>query len=218
MRIFELQNPVKNKIKGFIDNYINSLTKKQPVKFLNYEPDIGYVSSVSEGDQDNLKILFSGLIAVYGHIPSFQRGSGSNDGTQNSNSQLIIDCYGFGDKVDPIGDAEERTAMEEAQRRAEAFCTLSYKAVMDRSEILGSPFVDKNFGVSFDILEKYPISIQKFPNEGTMDTERGISAYRMMFEFVTEENVPTEPLGPAFSGLESLDSETYNPGTEPEGV
>lgn len=209
MRIFELQTPITEQIKKKVGAYLATLTKPQPVIYLDFEPGDGYVRDQAEADQDgNLKKV-AGFICVYGHIPSFPAGQGSQDDTQNSTSQLIIDCYGFGDSVDDI------QSMKEAENRAQAFTTLAYKAIMDRQVEEGSGTVAKNYGVSFDIGEKSPVSVQKFPSQEVMVSSRTIAAYRSIYNFLLEEDVPGEPLGLPFAGSDDITSDTYDPGQEP---
>ena len=96
---------------------------------------------------------------------------------------------------------------------------MAYKAIMDRQEIAGNldKTVDPNFGTDIDTGGKMPISIQKFSPQGTMATRRGAVIYRSTYKFPDiEEDVPSEPLGNAFQGSDDIDSDTYDPGSQPE--
>lgn len=207
MKIFELETPVMNKIKTVVLDSV-SIPAGQEILFLDFEPDSGFVSSAD----------YDGAIAVYAQSINFS--SGSTIGTQETDSLLIVDCYGFGDPVPNSEDADLLDpTVKEAQLRAQVLTTLSYKAIMDRQEIAGSldNTVLKNFGTDINTSNKMPVSVQKFAPIGTMESRRGAVIYRSTYKFPDiEEDVPTEPLGLDYLGSENLDSETYNPGDQPE--
>ncbi len=215
MKIFELKTPVMDKIKTTVDAYLASIAPApaRPFNFLylDYEPDEGFIRTL---DND-------GAVAVYAAEIQFPPGSGSTTGTQDSESQLVVDCYGFGD---PIADDQDpnifKPTTREAENRAQVLTTLSYKAIQDRVEIDGLPNAQppqlKSFGTDMDIDEKFPLRIQKFPNMGTMDDQRGMCAFRSMYRFKIGEDAPSEPLGPLSDGPQEITTETYNPGSEPE--
>lgn len=211
MKIFELKTPVLNKIKTTVDAYLAAIAPAPPKAFkflyLDYGPDDGFIHTLD----------FDGAIAVYAAEIDFPPGSGSVTGTQDTISTLIVDCYGFGDPIQDSQDSEKfEPTTREAENRAQVLTTLAYKAIQDRQEIDGSKTVSKAFGTDIDIDEKFPQRIQKFPNMGTMDDQRGMCAFRSMYRFKIGEDAPEEPLGPAFAGPDEITTETFNPGEEPE--
>lgn len=215
MKIFELKTPVMDKIKTTVDAYLASIAPApaRPFNFLylDYEPDDGFIRTLD----------FDGAVVVYAAEIQFPPGSGSTTGTQDSDSTLIIDCYGFGDPISDTIDPEKfEPTTREAENRAQVLTTLSYKAIMDRVEIDGLPNSQppqiKSFGTGMDIDEKFPLRIQKFPNMGTMDDQRGMCAFRSQYTFKIGEDVPSETLGPGFAGPQEITTETFNPGDEPE--
>lgn len=211
MRIFQFEKPVLDKIEAVVTAYFAALVPavlpvSPTVLYLDFEPDEMFIHDT---DVD-------GAVSVYGAEVSFPPGSGSTTGTQDSESTLIIDCYGFGDPIptDP-GETAYYPTVREAHKRAQVLTTLVYKAIMDRQEISGSATVPKNFDTGLDIDDKFPQRIQKFPARGTTESRRGVCAYRSQYQFKLGEDVPEEALGLAFDGPDTIDSPTYNPGDEP---
>jgi hypothetical protein len=211
MKIFELENPVLKKIITVIDKAKTNggIPPASNILFIDFEPDEGFVYSAD----------YDGAIAVYASRLDFD--SGSTTGNWETDSMLNVDCYGFGDPVPNNEDPETLDpTVKEAQLRAQVLTTLAYKAIMDRQEIAGNPdqTVDRDFGTDINTGGKMPISIQKFSPSGTMATRRGAVIYRSIYKFPDiQEDVPSEPLGLPFAGSNDIDSETYNPGDEPEG-
>ncbi len=212
MKIFELEKPVLDKIKTVVDKAIadGKIPAGQKILYLEYEPDEGFIYSAD----------YDGTVAVYSNQMNFV--SGSTTGTQETDSMLIVDCYGFGDPVrDGTNPLEIAPTVKEAQLRAQVLTTLAYKAIMDRQEIAGSlptasPVVTKDFGTDIDTGDKIPVSIVKFSPQGTMETRRGAVIYRSTYNFRnTEEDVPSEPLGVNYVGSDDIKSDTYDPGSQP---
>lgn len=213
MIIFQLEKPILDKIEKVVDQYFTdaALAVTPNVTYLDFEPDDGYIHD-NEAD---------GAICVYARIINFPEGSASNTGTQDSRATLIVDSYGFGD---PLLDTEDITkylaTVRNAQNRAQIFNTLSYKAIMDRAEVAGLPNavppVLKTYGTGIDVLEKGPLSMTKFSPQGSMDSRKGVCLYRSEYYFKLAEEVPAEALGVPYVGSDNIESQTYNPGSQPE--
>ena len=212
MKIFQLETPVLKKIKSFVDKSITdgNIPANQKIEYLDYEPDEGFLHS----DLD-------GAVAVFGSSIGFDPSNGSNTEQQENESMLTVVSYGFGDPVPENTDVDSfiYSTVREAQIRAQALITLAYGAIMDRREIQGSPSenIEKAFGSGVDFgADKFPVSLQKFSPMGTMSTRSGVCIYKMIFKFRLEEVTMQEALGVSYAGSDNLDSETYNPGSEPE--
>lgn len=209
MKIFELENPVMKKIETVVNKAIadGDIPAGQKILFMDFEPDQGFVNSAN----------YDGAVAVYAQRIDFP--SGSTTGTQETDSMLIVDCYGFGDPVENDDDADIiDPTVKEAQLRGQVLTTLSYKAIMDRQEISGSldgTTVPRDFGTDINTGNKEPVSILKFASMGTMESRRGAVVYRSTYKFPDiEEDVPSEPLGLDYLGSDDILSDTFDPGSE----
>jgi len=213
MQIFRLEKPIMDKIEFIVNEKITAgeIPAGSKIKFLDYEPGEGFIGSKN----------IDGAIAVYSPGISFSEGSGSKTNEQESDSIIRVDSYGFGAPLkNPENEEEYFSSVREAQNRAQILITCGFIGIMDRREVAGSPTegIEPSFDSGIDIgADKYPVSMQKFTPEGSMTTNRGLCIYRMEFRIKLEESAINEALGVAFDGSDSIDSETYNPGSGPEG-
>jgi len=198
MNAFKLENPILEKIKSVVETFLTDKGIIANIVYFDFEPSEMMIDGM---DKD-------GAIAVYAKEISFKPGEGSTTGTQDSTNLIAIDSYGFGDPLKDISDNWEPT-IKEAQNRGEILTTLSYKAVMDRTEY------DNAFGTDIDLSDKFPQSIIKYSPQGVSEHKRGACIYRSVYSLRIEEDPPQEPLGPNLSGSDWT-SPTYNPGEEPE--
>ncbi len=205
---FQFETLIKNKIESYVEAYLTAKfpVEKPTVLYFDYEPAEEMINTL---DSD-------GAIAVFVRNENFPEGS--QTATQSGIFTVEVHAYGFGD---PVEDEENpgvwESSVKEAQNRAEIFVSLIYSAIMDRTEIVNKfqPGVPK--AEKIDFTEKMPISIQKWAPKGSMDSNRGMCIYTSTYQMRVEEDPPTEPLGPAYIGS-SVESETFNPGNEPEGA
>jgi hypothetical protein len=205
MKIFILSPFVLAKIKTVIDAYFTAagITKKD-VLYLDYEPDQGYVLS-QERD---------GVVAVYGRTIAFSESSGSATGTQETDSTLVVDCYGIGDPINTTVEGENfafDSSVREATRRGQLLMTLAYRAIMDRQEVAGSKTVPKWYDSNLAIQARYPKTFTKGSPIGNMETRRGVCVFRSEYKFVITEDVPSEALGEEYAGISSFENETTYP-------
>lgn len=214
MKIFELETPIRDKIKKIVEDQqtAGNIPADDTLLFLDYEPDENF-----------LGVDLDGAIAVYGSGIDFSESSGSGTERQEGDSRLTVDAYGFGDPVEKseLTPADRFSTVREAQIRAELLITLAYRAIMDRRELKGAPNegIEKDYGTNLDLgADKFPVSLQKFTPVGTMNSKRGVCIYRFIFKFRMEEKSIDEALGVSYQGLDNFTSDTYNPGDEPEGV
>lgn len=208
MMIFLLQPYVTNKIKSVCNTYLATLPPPASgswrVAYIDYEPDQGSILSAN----------VDAVIACYGKTVNFPDGSGSSTGIQSTVSTLTVDCYGFGDPIKTVNNDDTYSfgdSVREAQRRAQILATIAYRAIMDRRENQGAPGVPKWYGSGLQIADRYPSTISKGSPIGNLETKRGICVYRAEFSFNFDEAVPSEPLGEAYAGADSIDSEVSNP-------
>lgn len=208
MRIFEFETPVMEKIKTLVEarEAEGKIPADQEIAYLDYEPDQGFIH-----DAD-----YDGAVAVYGAGGTNIASQSVDGGNQVFDETLRVDLYGFGDPVPKDSDpTQHEPTVKQAQIRAQVLAYLAYNAIMDRQETAGSAVVEKGFGVDFDY-DLFPVSFTKFSPMGTMKSRRGAVIYRFDFRFNVEEPTITEALGLPFAGSDNIDSETYDPGTQPE--
>jgi len=132
MKIFELEKPILDKIEKVVNAYFAAHVPPitPDILYLDFEPDEGYIHDI---DHD-------GAICVYARSLGFEPARGSETATQESDSLLSVDSYGFGDPLPKNGEIEIlHPTTREAQNRAQILSTLSFKAIMDRVEKAGLP-------------------------------------------------------------------------------
>ena len=195
MKAFELENPIMTKIKTVVDQWKTDNNISDSIKYLDFEPSEQMIDSIKN----------DGVICVYVRGITFP--TGSNTATFTAYNKLTIDCYGFGRPLKNDSDDWE-PSIREAQNRGEILTSLSYNAIMDRTEDI------LNFNTDIDIEEKTPVSVDKFSPIGTIGSNRGVCFYRTIFDLRMEETSPTETLGLPYAGS-TAETETYNPGDEP---
>lgn len=214
MQVFLLETPIMNKIKFIVEQKITDGDIQADINriaFIDFEPPEGFFDG---SDLD-------GAVAVYAPNIAFSEASGSATEKQNSDSIIRVDNYGFGKPLkDPEDTKKFSNSVREAQNRGQVLVTCSFRAIMDRREAEGSPSegIEPSYDSGIDVgANKFPVSIQKFTPEGAMTSNRGMCIYRMDTKFNLSESAINEALGVDFAGSDNLESETYNPGSEPEG-
>ena len=202
MKIFELQSPISNVIKSKMINLIDSVNpgSSDKIKFISHEPTQGEIIAYPDFKNEE-GYSYDGSVAVFANNISGENSS-SQTGEQDTSSTLVIDCYGFG-SVFSEGGSESKSILS-AEKRAQLLTTLTYKAVMDQTEL------DSSFGTEIIIGEKKFMSIEKVGALGTEVTNRAICFYRVLFSFKIEEDVPSEELGPEYD-IGIVNQETLNP-------
>ncbi|MHA1379313.1 MAG: hypothetical protein ACTSRG_13095 [Candidatus Helarchaeota archaeon] len=202
MKIFDLQEPIslaiKNKVETLVDPTIPNTSKR--IKFLDYEPTQNEILAYPDFKNDSGYNL-DGVIAVYASNLSGTNSS-SQTGEQETDNRITIDCYSFGDVFTDGGS--ESKSIESAQKRAQLLVTLSYKGLMDQTEL------GESFGTGINIAEKVFTNTEKVASIGSEVSCRAISFYRSIFNLKLGEDVPSEVLGPAYVGG-SAEQETTNP-------
>jgi hypothetical protein len=208
MKVFALQTPIMNKIKFIINQKIVSEeidADINKIKFIDFEPPEGFF------DGSDLQ----GAIAVYSPSITFSESGGSATETQQSDSIIRVDQYGFGAPLKNEDNPEGyNSSVREAQKRGQVLTICAFRAIMDRREAEGSPSegIEKSYGTDLDIgANKYPQSIQKFTPQGATISDRGSCIYRSEFKFKLDEAAINEELGVAFDGSDNIQTDTTNP-------
>lgn len=212
MELFKLETPITKKIEKTYNERKTEgkIPTNSVVEFLDFQPDESFINA----DLD-------GAIAVYGSEISFSESMGSKTDENETVNILTVDCYGFGAPI-PKNQSEPDDrfpSVREAQNRAEVLLTIAYKAIADRREMQGSPSENapKMFGSGVDVgVDKYPVSVEKFAPIGATEHRQGLCIYRLKFKFELLELKTNEALGLDYAGSDNIESETYNPGEEPE--
>lgn len=199
MKIFDFQIPVLNKIETVVEKYLTDNALTVNVEYLDYEPSEGYVRSAN----------VDALIAVYARVIPFDEANMSNTDDQQSENELIVDHYGFGDPIpDDANPLKYESTVRAAQYRGQIMSTLSYRAIMDRAEY------ENVFGLDpekYKFTKKLPRNIQKFSPVGVMDSKRAFCTYRSTFVIGQNEFKVNEPLGLPYAGS-NITQEPETPG------
>lgn len=214
MNIFKLSPYILTKIKTVVADYITAVHETDVpdwvIDFFAYEPDKEYIKSCTY-EKDSADRKPDGTIAVYGKRIDFDNVNSADN--PRSSCSLYVDIYGYGDVIKSTTDdvVSYTHDTQEAERRAQILTTLVYYAIMDKQEVAGSDDVTVNFGSSLTIEDWKPKSIVKGTPLGNVDTTRSISGYRAEFEFDFSEETPSESLGEAYAGFETLTITSTNP-------
>lgn len=208
MKVFKLQKPIMNKIKMIVDEKITAgiiPMESDNIKYLDFEPSEGFL----------LREDLDGAVAVFSPGGSFSESSGSKTEQQNSDSLIRVNIYGFGVPLKNEDDPNEYdSSVREAQKRGEALLTCSFRAIMDRREVEGSPSegIPKSYGTDLDIgSNRFPKPWRKFSPEGAMSSKLGVCIYQQDFEFRLDESAIQEELGVAFDGSENIQTDATDP-------
>lgn len=202
MKIFELQSPVSDAIKTKMIDLIDSVNpgSSNKIRFISHEPTQGEIIAYP-GFKTEDGYSYDGSVAVFANNIGGEASS-SQTGEQDTSNTLVVDCYGFGSVF--LEGANESKSILSAEKRSQLLATLTYKAVMDQSE-LGS-----GFGTKIVIGEKKFMSIEKVGALGAEVTNRAICFYRVLFSFKIEEDIPSEALGPEYD-TGTANQQTSNP-------
>lgn len=202
MKIFELQSPISNAIKSKMVSLVDSVNfgSSDKINFISHEPTQNEIIATPDFKNEE-GFLYDGTIAVFANNIGGENSS-SQTGEQDNSSTLVVDCYGFGSVFS--SDGSESKSILSAEKRAQLLTTLTYKAVMDQTEL------GLSFGTEIVIGEKKFLSIEKVGAMGTEVTNRAICFYRVSFSFKIEEDIPSEGLGPEYD-IGTANQQTSNP-------
>lgn len=202
MKIFDLQKPISDAIKAKVVSLVDpsAANTSKKIRFIYHEPTQGEIIAYTDFNNDDGYSL-DGVIAVFASNIGGD-GSSSQTAEQNTLNTMTVDCYGFGDVFGSAGS--EAKSILSAQERAQLLVTLTYKALMDQTEL------GEAFGTDIEIGEKIFLNTEKIGSIGAELSSRGISFYRTTCNFKLEEDVPSETLGLEYDGG-SAEQETTNP-------
>jgi len=202
---FQFEPLITTKIETIVEAYLTAkfLINKPVVKYLDFEPSTEMINTTKA----------DGFIAVLIRSVNFPDATFTEEQTGRNTFEII--CYGFGDPILDSESDEWESTVKEAQNRAEIFTSLVFRAIMDRAEVVEKFQPEITAENKIDFTDKIPVSIQKFAPFGAVDTNRGVCVYTSTYSLRTQEDPPTEPLGEILAGF-NQDTETYNPGDEPE--
>ncbi|MCK5640250.1 MAG: hypothetical protein KAJ19_05615 [Gammaproteobacteria bacterium] len=203
MKIFKFEAPITQAIKDRFIATVSSLYADAEKRnlFISHEPPEGEVFSYADDVNDD-GLPFDGAVAVYADVIDPKEGSSTETGEQETFSLIHVDCYGYGD-VFKKGGTPQKSSIS-AQRRAQVLTSVAYEAITDALQF------ENAFGTGIRIAEKLYAGTEKVGAMGVAESNRTICFYRSKFRIRLEEDIPTEPLGPAYDGG-NITQETENP-------